>query len=88
MRGASVGTAALLIGPVDLLQNDLVIDRTLTRWPAAPCVTARAHPIQFTHPHDFVFFLVEVDEGEDVRFRMEVNAIAFFKRSCSFCRRA
>lgn len=28
------------------------------------------------------------DKGEDIAFCLEVNAMAFFKRSCSICRRS
>ena len=31
---------------------------------------------------------VLVDEGEDLTLRLEVNSMAFFKRSCSICRRS
>jgi len=74
---------------MNLLQDRFIFKRPLARWPASPrVIAARAHPEQFAHFHDSVVFLVEVDEGEDVRFRAEVNAMAFFKMSCSSCRRA
>ena len=44
---------------------------------------ARAHPVEAAEPPHRVGFLLVCDEGEDVALRSEVNAIAFFKRSCS-----
>ena len=59
-----------------------------TRRSVSPGVVATgADAMQPTHRSHRVVFLVLVDEGEDVTLRCEVNAMAFFKRSCSICRR-
>src|SRR5205814_7723701 len=50
----------------------------------SPCVeAARAHFVQPTHHSDRERFTVGFDELEDLGFRSEVNAMAFFKISCS-----
>jgi hypothetical protein len=77
---ASIGLTALRVRQLNPLQNGLVLNSSLTRWTTPPCVvSARAHSKKRAHLHDFVVFLVEVDEREDVRFRAEVNAMAFQK---------
>jgi hypothetical protein len=81
---ATVGLQALAMHPPDLVQQRRVVASTLAQRPIPPrVVAAGADALQATHrPHRDGFFVV-VDEGEDVCLKAEVNAIAFFKRSCS-----
>ena len=63
--------------------------RSLTRCTFSPSVvTARTDFIQPTHQLDRVLRLAVLDEGEDVAFRLEVNSMAIFKRSCSTFKRS
>ena len=68
----------------DLLDKRGIFDGSPAGRSGRPGVVARGtdaqHPAHCPHR---VGFLVVRDEGEDVAFRAEVNAMAFFKRSCS-----
>src|SRR5690606_19727189 len=86
---AAIGFAAVRVRRSDLVHEASVLNRTLARWPVHPGVVARgADPEHPAHRCHRVRFLVVLDEGEDVAFRAEVNAMAFFKRSCSSFRRS
>src|SRR5690606_7042925 len=80
----AIGFPAVGVRRSDLVHEAGVLNRALARWPVHPGVVARRtdpeHPAHRSHR---VRFLVVFDEGEDVAFRAEVNAMAFFKRSCS-----
>src|SRR3546814_7912814 len=53
-------------------------------WSPRPFVlTRRTILVEPAHGSHRVGFLVVLDEGEDLFFRAEVNAMGFFKRSCS-----
>src|SRR4030095_15545178 len=86
---AAIGLTAHCMLVAYLLHQQRIGLRTLTGWAIAPGVkAARTHPIQPTHHSDRVLRLAVPDEGKDVCFRLEVNSMAFFKRSCSIFRRS
>ena len=64
----------------DAFQQLGILLPTLTWWPLLPGIqTRRAYPEQTAHcPHRAGFWVVG-DEGKDVGFRAEVNAMAFLK---------
>lgn len=79
----AVGLPACRMHVADLLQKVAIGIAARTRRSIAPrVVAAGADAVKSTQlPHRDVF--LGGDEGEDIAFRSEVNAIAFFKRSCS-----
>ena len=79
-----IGLATVRMRGADLVHEAGVFHGTRARRPRGPGVVARGTDAQHpAHPPHRVRFLVVPDEGEDVAFRAEVNAMAFFKRSCS-----
>ena len=80
----ALGPAAVGVHRPDLVHETGVLHRALARRPRHLGVVASgADPEHSAHHSHRVRFLVVLDEGEDVAFRAEVNAMAFFKRSCS-----
>jgi hypothetical protein len=68
----------------NLVEQPFVLDRSATLRPPPPRVkAARAHPVQLAHHPDRVRLPLGFDELEDLALRAEVNAMAFFKSSCS-----
>lgn len=99
IRGCGVGVAA--IGLVALrmhhaaaLQQRRILDCAGAARQLSPGIEARsADAVQAAHRPHRIGFLMVGDEGEDVFFRVEVNATASFKWSCSplsrsYCRSA
>jgi len=67
----------------------LIFLRTTTGWPIPPGVeSAATDTVECAHRLHREVFFVEVDEGEDVAFVLEVYSMAFFKRACSIFRRS
>src|SRR6185369_2386478 len=86
---AAVGGSASPMDGLNLLQQTGVLMGTLTDRALSPSViTRRTDPIETAHRSHRERFLAVLDEGKDVPFRAEVNAMAFFKRSCSSLRRS
>ncbi|KOP26851.1 hypothetical protein AMR41_08170 [Hapalosiphon sp. MRB220] len=82
--GTAIGVPAGLMYPTNLLHQAGIFDLAVTARSPRPCVVAGgADPVETAHRPHRTGFLVVLDEGEDLAFRSEVNAIAFFKRSCS-----
>ena len=80
----TVGLIARLVNRLDLLDQRCIAHRADTRQALAPGVVARcAHPVEPTHHFDRTHPFTVLDKGERVRFRAEVNAMAFFNSSCS-----
>ena len=80
---AAIGLATRAMHVAHVFEQARIVVRASTRRAVTPgVVAAGAHPVHATQPPHRVAFLLR-DEGEDVAFRCEVNAIAFFKRSCS-----
>src|SRR5690606_13665031 len=81
---AAVGPAAVPVDAADLLQQWLILQCALAGQSTNPRVITRsADTIKAAHHLHRAGFLVVLDEGEDLALRPEVNAMAFFKRSCS-----
>jgi len=75
--GAAIRLAACIVCVPDQSHKLCVIAATRAHWPSLPgVVSARADAVEpAEQPHRDV--LLSGDEGEDVPFRSEVNAIAF-----------
>ena len=68
----------------DLLEQNLVVLGAFAFGALAPSIEAtRTDPVEPTQAPHRVRVLVVFDEGESFARSAEVNAIAFFKRSCS-----
>src|SRR5262245_293847 len=81
---AAIRLAALAVYGADRLHQPLVFFAAPALRPLAPGVkAARAHSVQRAHHSDRERFPVRVDELEDFALRAEVNAMAFFRISCS-----
>jgi hypothetical protein len=81
---APIGAAAFAVNRSDLAGERLVLALTLATLARAPGVKARTrNPIDPAHQRELVLRPVYFDEGEDFRFRSEVNRMAFFRSSCS-----
>ena len=80
---AAVSLSAFVVHLANAFKQPRIVVRAYARTTIAPGVVAtRTDTVQpAKQPHRMMLLLV--DEGEDVGFRAEVNAIAFFKRSCS-----
>lgn len=82
----AVGLTAVTMRLPYLGEQTFVFLRPLAHWSITPgVVAAGADSVDTTHPSHGMFFLLLLDEGEDLALRAEVKAIAFFKRSCSSC---
>ena len=82
--GTAVGFPAVTVHLANLLKHTRILLRPLTDRTVAPRVEpARADAIHTAQASHGMEVLLVLDEGEDLAFRAEVNAIAFFKRSCS-----
>jgi hypothetical protein len=80
----SIGFSALPVHLANPRYQSHVFLSALTEWAGAPRVEAAgADPEQAAQPPHRVVLLLGLDEGEAFAFCSEVNAIAFFKRSCS-----
>jgi hypothetical protein len=76
---AVIGLAACCNGPCKSFDQNGIIDGVLACWAGVPRVVARGTDTQHrAHRPHRMCFLVVLDEGEDVAFRAEVNAMAFF----------
>src|SRR5690606_20085058 len=74
---AAVGAAAVVMDCADLVGKHGILNGTLACRAGYPSVEAcRADPEHSAHRPHRVRFLVVLDEGEDVAFRAEVNAMA------------
>ena len=66
------------------VQQRGIVQSALAQRPIAPgVIAAGTDAVEVAHAFHRDDFFVVVDEGEDVALNAEVNAIAFFKRSCS-----
>ena len=80
----SIGSMASFMDTADLRDELAVLQASSTGRSTSPSVIAgSAHAIEPTHHPDRLLFFAVIDEGEDLGFRAEVKAMAFFKRSCS-----
>lgn len=87
--GAAIGLAAGLVGRSNLLQQARIVGRAHACRPLSPSVVTRgAHAVEAAHRPHRERLLAMLDEGKHVPFRAEVNAIAFFRSSCSSLRRS
>jgi len=81
---AAIGIAAFGMHHADLGGKRLVLALALATLARAPGVeTCPRYPIDPAHQREIVLSPVYFDEGEDFRFRSEVNRMAFFRSSCS-----
>jgi hypothetical protein len=80
---ATVSLPAFGVHVANALKQSCILLRTRARRSIPPgVIPAWTDPVQpAQQPHRVVLLLT--DEGEDVGLGLEVNAIAFFKRSCS-----
>ncbi len=86
---ASVGLPTRIMDPLNLPHQLLVLERALTWTPTAPgVIPAAAHSVDPAHHAHRVSSSLLVDALEDIRRFLEVNSIAFFKRSCSTFKRS
>ena len=86
---ASIGLAATFVNVADPGKQSVVFHLpTASRTPLPGIEAGAAHSIEPAHQPDRLLFFAVLDEGEDIAFRAEVKAMAFFKRSCSTFRRS
>src|SRR5512139_2445258 len=86
---AAVGFPAVAMDRLNLDQQARILAYPFTGRPLSPGVVARrADAIKAAHRSHRERFLAVLDEGKHVPFRAEVNAMAFFNRSCSSFRRS
>jgi len=80
---AAIRLPAFVVHPTDALKQPRILPIPRAGWPVAPrVVPARTDTVEPAQkPHRVLLLLA--DESEDVGLGLEVNAIAFFKRSCS-----
>ena len=85
----AVGLATGLMDRLNLVQQTgVLIGTSASRALSPSIITRRADTVEPAHRSHRERFLAVLDEGEDVPFRAEVNAMAFFNRSCSSFRRS
>ncbi|SIR53856.1 hypothetical protein SAMN05421829_11921 [Aromatoleum tolulyticum] len=85
----AVGLATGLIDRLNLVQQTGVLIGTSAGRALSPSIIARgADTVEPAHRPHRERFLTVLDEGKDVPFRAEVNAMAFFNSSCSSFRRS
>jgi len=81
---AAVGLPTVAVHPTDPIHQACILLRAFAGWPITPGVVAAGADTEQAAKHSHRDgFLLPLDEGKAFAFRAEVNAIAFFKTSCS-----